>query len=283
MKRVGIIADRIGWEERRLIDSPDRDSIVFEWLNDESLCLGGPALDQLSERFDAVLIRSRSYTRGGLIAALTEAAGICTLNSASAVSLCENKLLLRSKLKEAGIPVTDYRLVLARKDFEKAVQEVGLPAVLKPVFGGMGKRVALLREPDTAHSTYDYIEDLAHGFEQASLLEPYLADGASIRCFVAGREVVATAEFRSAGTDWRSNAALGNQRARIPRSDVVDTLVDRIIDVIGEGVYGIDLFRTDAGYVVNEVNHAPAFRAVEDAAGVDVAARVLRYVEGRVA
>jgi [lysine-biosynthesis-protein LysW]---L-2-aminoadipate ligase len=277
-KSVAIVADRIGWEERQLIRAAPDFGLDIEWVNDESLCLGHPDAEPLSG-YDVILVRSRSYTRGGLLATQAEASKIRTLNSASAIQACENKLTLRTLLRTAGVPVPEFRLVLSRKDFARALEELPLPLVLKPVFGGMGKRVTLLRDADTAHSVYDYVEDLGHGFEQACLVEPYLDAGTSIRCFVIGREPVAAAEFETAGSDWRSNAALGNRNRALDHDPEVHKIVDGVVNELGEGIYGIDLFRTPDGYVVNEVNHAPAFRAVASATGADIPSAISRYLQ----
>ncbi|MFD3532148.1 RimK family alpha-L-glutamate ligase [Streptomyces sp. NPDC058664] len=274
---IAIVADRIGWEERRLIETAPAFGHRIEWVNDESLALG--AEDSPLGGYDVVLIRSRSYTRGGLLAVEAEASGIKTLNTAHAIHACENKLALRTLLRKAGVPVADHRLVLSRKDFDKTLKELPLPLVLKPVFGGMGKRVTLIRDADTAHSVYDYIEDLGHGFEQAALVEPFLDGGSSVRCFVVGRELIAAAEFTSAGEDWRSNAALGNRHQAMDHDPMVQKIVDGVVNELGEGIYGIDLFKTADGYVVNEVNHAPAFRAITSATGVDIPSAVSRYVQ----
>ncbi|MFD7257589.1 RimK family alpha-L-glutamate ligase [Streptomyces sp. NPDC059874] len=275
--RVAIVADRVGWEERRLIEAAPEFGLHIDWINDESLCLGDPRARSI-EGYDALLVRSRSYTRGGLLATLAESTGVTALNSAAAINACENKLVLRAVLSAAGVPVPDYRLVLSRKDFEKALDELGLPVVLKPVYGGMGKRVTLIRDSDLAQSVYDYVEDLGHAFEQACLVEPYLGGG-SIRCLVVGREIVAAAEFESAGADWRSNAALGNQSRALAHDPDVQKIVDAVVDRLGAGIYGVDLFKTPSGYLVNEVNHAPAWRGVASTTGVDIPSAVARHVQ----
>ncbi|MEV8020721.1 RimK family alpha-L-glutamate ligase [Streptomyces sp. NPDC086554] len=277
-KKIAIVADRIGWEERQLIHTAPNSGLDIEWINDESLCLGDPDAPQLGD-YDVVLIRSRSYTRGGLLATQAEASGIRTLNSAAAIQACENKLTLRTVLRNADVPVTQFRLVLSRQDFDKALEELPLPLVLKPVFGGMGKRVALIRDADTAQSLYDYVEDLGHGFEQACLVEPFLDSGTSIRCFVVGRELVAAAEFQSAGSDWRSNAALGNRNRALDHDPALAKIVDSVVNELGEGIYGIDLFSTPEGHVVNEVNHAPAFKTIAQATGVDIPSAISRYLQ----
>jgi [lysine-biosynthesis-protein LysW]--L-2-aminoadipate ligase len=280
--RVAIVADRISWEERRLIQAGADRGMHFEWVNDESLCLGDPDASAVQD-YAALLVRSRSYTRGGLVATLAEGARIPVLNSAKSINACENKAVLRTVLRTAGVPVPDFRLVLSRKDFEQAIEQLGVPVVLKPIFGGMGKRVTLIRHTDTAHSVYDYVEDLGHAFEQACLVEPFLAGGASVRCLVVGRDIAGAAEFGTAGTDWRNNAALGNHSVALAHDPDVVKIVDAVVAELGPGIYGVDLFRTDDGYVVNEVNHAPGFRAVATATGADIPAAVISYVQELIA
>ncbi|WP_055495188.1 RimK family alpha-L-glutamate ligase [Streptomyces sp. TP-A0356] len=276
-RTVAVVADRISWEERQLIQRADEFALVIDWVNDESLCLGHPDAPSIQD-YDALLVRSRSYTRGGLVASMAEAAGARTVNTARAIHACENKAALRTVLRTAGVPVPDFRLVLSRKDFEQALAELEPPVVLKPVFGGMGKRVTLIRHADTAQSVYDYVEDLGHAFEQACLVEPYLG-GTSVRCLVVGRELVGAAEFASGGTDWRNNAALGNDTRALAHDPDLVKIVDAVTAELGPGIYGVDLFRTADGYVVNEVNHAPGFRAVASATGADVPSAIGHYVQ----
>ena len=277
-RQIAVVADRIGWEERQLIAVAPDFGLSVHWVNDEALCLGDADGRALRD-YDVAMMRSRSYTRSGLIATLTEAAGVHTLNSASAIHACENKAALRTVLAAAGLPVPDFRLVLSRQDFTKALGELAPPLVLKPVFGGMGKRVTLIRHADVAQSVYDYVEDLGHAFEQACLLEPYIGGGTSVRCMVVGQELVGAAEFSSGGTDWRNNAALGNNSRAFERDHEVLEIVTGVVDRLGAGIYGVDLFRTADGYVVNEVNHAPAFRAVASATGADIPSAIGRHLK----
>ncbi|MGW7081452.1 ATP-grasp domain-containing protein [Streptomyces sp. NPDC054866] len=275
-RTIAVAADRIGWEERRLITAAPALGLHLEWVNDESMCLGHPDAPPLAG-YDAVLMRSRSYTRGGLIATLAEAAGIPTLNTARAIQVCQNKAVLRTVLRSAGITVPDFRLVLSRKDFERCLRDMRLPLVLKPVFGGMGRRVTLLRDADTAPSVYDYVEDLGHAFEQACLVEPYLGEN-SVRCMVVGGELVGAVEFAGDGTDWRSNAALGHRVRAVAHDPDLRKLLDDVVCVLGPGIYGVDLFRTSEGYLVNEVNHTPGFRALATVTGVDIPSAIAHHV-----
>ncbi|MEU1146875.1 RimK family alpha-L-glutamate ligase [Streptomyces sp. NPDC005863] len=273
---VALAADRVGWEERRLIAAAPAAGFRLEWVNDEALCLGDPSLPSLAG-YDALLVRSRSYTRGGLITTLAESAGLPTMNTCRAIHTCQNKAALRAVLRSAGIPAPDFRLVLSRKDFERSLQELPLPLVLKPVFGGMGRRVTLLRHADAAASVYDYVEDLGHAFEQACLVEPYLGAD-SVRALVVGDSLLGAVEFTAEAGEWRTNAALGNRCRPLADDPELRKILDGVVTALGPGLYGVDLFRTADGYVVNEVNHAPAFRALATATGADAAAAVTRRV-----
>jgi [lysine-biosynthesis-protein LysW]--L-2-aminoadipate ligase len=46
---------------------------------------------------------------------------------------------------------------------------------------------------------------------------------------------------------------------------------------VGGGFLGVDLFETEDGYMVNEVNHTPEFKNVQRVTGVNVAREVISY------
>lgn len=272
---VAIVADRLGWEEQKLIAAADSTGLTLKWVNDEDLTIG-PAGSSALDGFDAVLIRSRSYTRGGLIAEAVTSSHRLVLNSADAIAVCENKLLTRTRLHDT-VEVADFRLTLTRKDFTRALTEFATPVVFKPIYGGMGRRVSIIDDPKAAQSIYDFVEDLGHSFEQAALVEPFYG-GASVRVFVVGDRVEAVSRFTPGPSDWRSNAAIGSHQQAQNISADIRSLVGSVVDALGTGIYGVDLFETDDGYVLNEVNHAPAFRAVADSTGIDIAEKIVRYV-----
>ena len=51
---------------------------------------------------------------------------------------------------------------------------------------------------------------------------------------------------------------------------------------MGLAVAGVDLLRSKRGPLVLEVNSSPGLEGIEGATGVDVAAAIVEYVEGRV-
>lgn len=272
---VAIVADRLGWEERQLVDRLRDAGVAGEWVGDDKLGLGLPKVEVPEWRL--AVIRSRSYVRGRLVATLLTEAGVRTLNTPQAIATCENKVDLLRALHEANIAVPPFRLILSRDDLATAVAEFGLPMVVKPLFGGLGRRVLLIRDHDTVNSFYDYVEDLAHSYERVCVAEPYVS-GANIRCFVVGDHPIATVEFRRSDTEWRSNAAMSSTAHAVSGTDRIEDVVRRVVDVLGPGIYGVDLFDTADGVLVGEVNHVPGFRAISSIAPVDIAAAISGYL-----
>lgn len=268
--RIAIVADRVGWEERQLLTAAaDRGAQAF-WLDDARLC-AGPAARGVPGA-DAYLMRSRSYTRGGPLAALLADAGRMVVNSPEAIAACQDKLTTARLLAAAGLPVPDFRLVLTRHDLPAALDVLGLPCVLKPLFGGLGRRVLLIRDADLADAAYDYVEHFGHGFDRVLLAQRY-HPGTDERVLVAGGRAVAAYQ-RVASGDWRANVALG-ARALPSQADGTGALAVRAATAVGAVICAVDLLAGPGGAVVNEVNHVPMFRGAAEATGADIGRAVI--------
>lgn len=273
--RVALVADRVGWEERRLIEAAASRKMRAFWLNDAALCLG-PRTARVPDA-DAYLIRSRSYSRGGALAGLLADSGRRVVNSAAAIAICQDKLATTRAVSAAGLPVPEFRLVASRADLAVAISELGLPCVIKPLFGGLGRRVLLLRDRDLADAIYDFVEHFAQGFDRALLAQRY-HPGHDERVLVVGSAAVA-AYSRAAQGDWRANVAVGGTVRAIEDSGETGLLAAAAAGAVGADVCAVDLLISDDGVpVVNEVNHAPMFRGAVEATGCDLGGAVMDHL-----
>jgi RimK family alpha-L-glutamate ligase len=273
--RVALVADRIGWEERQLMAAAASRKITAFWLNDAALCLG-PLAARVPDA-EVYLIRSRSYSRGGALAGLLADSGRRVVNSAGAIAVCQDKLATARAVSAAGLPVPDFRLVVSRADLAIAISELGLPCVIKPLFGGLGRRVLLLRDRDLADAVYDFVEHFAQGFDRALLAQRY-HPGHDERAFVVGSAVVA-AYCRIAQGDWRANVALGGAVQAIEASGEIGLLAAAAAAAVGADVCAVDLLVSEDGVpVVNEVNHVPMFRGAAAATGCDLGGAVMDHL-----
>lgn len=274
--RLALVADRIGWEERQVMLAARERGIDAFWANDAELCLGPAAAG--APAADVFLMRSRSYARCGIIAGLLGDGGARVVNSAPAIRICQDKITTARTLGAAGLPVLDFRVVLSQRDLAQAIDEFGLPCVVKPVLGGLGRRVLLIRDRDVAAATYEYVDHFGAGFDRVLIAQPYHR-GQDERVIVVGSEVVA-AYRRIPDGDWRANVAVGAGVAAADITSETRFLCREVTRVTGAEVYALDLFVGDGGHkVVNEVNHVPLFRGAATATGVSVGAAVAGYLE----
>lgn len=274
---VAVIADRLGWEEKAIVEAARNHGARAEWLDDGDLCCG--SREDLPEA-GAYLIRSRSFVRGPLIAeSIASDDDRRTINSARVISTCSNKVSTLATLRQVGIATVPYRLVLTRRDLASAAEVFGLPMVLKPVYGGLGRRVLLVRELATADSIYDYVEHYGQSFDRALIAQPYLEGSSDVRVLAIEDEPVAAME-RIPTSDWRANIELGAEGQPIEIDDAVRTITSEVGARIGARIFGLDLFRWDGALIVGEVNHSPLFRGVTEATGIDVADLIATHALG---
>jgi [lysine-biosynthesis-protein LysW]--L-2-aminoadipate ligase len=271
---IVIIADRVGFEERAIINAARRHGMSTTWVDDGTLC-AGPNGDGIPSA-GVYLIRSRSYTRGAIIASLLEDRGELTVNSGRAVRLCQSKLDTARTLTAASIPTLDFRVILSRADLDAAIRELGVPLVIKPILGGLGERVMLVRDADLVHAVYDYVERYAQGFDRVLIAQPF-HPGSDVRVIVVNCSIVAAVERRKEA-DWRTNIATGATSVRLEVTPQIEELVERVALATSVEVFGLDLFHDGSHYVVNEINHVPRFRAASQSTGIDIAASLVAYV-----
>lgn len=269
---LAVVADRIGWEEKAILTAARDRGARAEWLNDGALCCG--SREHLPSAA-AYLIRSRSFVRGPLIAE-SIASGPddeSVINSAETIALCSNKVTALARLRQVGLPTVPYRLVLTRADLAAAIDVLDCPLVLKPVYGGLGRRVMLVRERAVADSMYDYVEHYGQNFDRALIAQPYLEGASDVRVLAIDGEAVAAMERVAAG-DWRANVELGAAAEAIEIDAQIESMTREVGKRIGARIFGLDLFRHEGSLTIGEVNHSPLFRGIVEATGIDVAARI---------
>lgn len=68
-----------------------------------------------------------------------------------------NKYEMRKRLKETGLGSPGYHLILNKEDLDDAIDWIGFPAVMKPVWGADSQFVVLVKDQDEAYDTYEYL------------------------------------------------------------------------------------------------------------------------------
>ncbi len=167
----------------------------------------------------------------------------------------QDKLVQKRTLREAGIPVPEFRQVDDRADVAAAAEEFGYPVMLKAREGGYDGRGNVPIADETE------VEDALASVSGGAMVEEFVAferevsvigakgDGETAT-FPLGENVHREEILRETVVPARTDEEVG-ERAREVAEDVLDLLS-------GRGVYGIELFETPEGEIlVNEIAPRP--------------------------
>jgi ribosomal protein S6--L-glutamate ligase len=232
------------------------------------------------ENFDAVIPRiaaSRTFY-GTAVVRQFEVMGVFTANESQAISRSRDKLRCLQILAREGIglPVTGF--AHATQDIDGLIETVGgAPLVIKLLEGTQGIGVVLAETHQAAKSVIEAFREL----DANILVQEYIkeAAGADIRCFVVGGKVIAAMKRQGAEGEFRSNLHRGGSIEKIKLTPEERSTAIRAVKAMGLRVAGVDLLRSNHGPVVIEVNSSPGLEGIEKATGVDVAGKIIDFVE----
>jgi ribosomal protein S6--L-glutamate ligase len=232
------------------------------------------------ENFDAIIPRiaaSRTFY-GTAVVRQFEVMGVFTANESQAISRSRDKLRCLQILARDGIglPVTGF--AHATQDIDGLIETVGgAPLVIKLLEGTQGIGVVLAETHQAAKSVIEAFR----GLEANILVQEYIkeAKGADLRCFVVGNKVIAAMKRQGAQGEFRSNLHRGGTAEKIKLTPEERSTAIRSAKAMGLRIAGVDLLRSNHGPVVMEVNSSPGLEGIEKATNVDVATKIIDFVE----
>ncbi len=232
------------------------------------------------EGYDAVIPRiGASVTFYGMaVLRQFEMMGVYPLNESVAIGRSRDKLRSMQLLARdgVGLPVTTFA------HDPKQTEEVlalagGAPLVIKLLEGTQGLGVVLA---DTDRSAKSVIEAF-RATDTNILIQEFIkeAGGTDIRAIVIGGRVIAAMKRTGAEGEFRSNLHRGGSAQLIKLSPEERSTAVRAAKSMGLNACGVDMLRANHGAVVMEVNSSPGLEGVEKATGLDVAGKMIEFIE----
>ena len=204
-------------------------------------------------RYDAFVLKTVSEGPGLSLLDAAAAAGVTTVNDYRAIRLARDKAVAAVRARAAGIPFPKTWFA-SRTGLLDQIPADAYPLVIKPNNGSSLKDVYRV-------DTSEELARLAIDDSTRMLAQPYLANpGYDLKLYNSGDEVFATVK--------RSPLHPGADVAeeQIPVTPELRTLARAVGRVFGLDIYGIDVIRTDEGYMVLDINDFPSFGNVPQAA-----------------
>ena len=230
--------------------------------------------------FDVVIPRiAATWTfYGGAVVRQFELMGSLSANSSASISRSRDKLRALQLIGNSGVemPVTGY--VHLSRDIESVLKTVGQPPyVIKLLEGTQGRGVVLTETMDAAISAIETMKKI----DANILIQEFISEsrGEDIRAIVVGDEVVASMKRKAKPGEFRSNVHLGGSVEKYDLTEQEEESAIKAAKVLGLSVAGVDLIQSNRGPLVLEVNSSPGLEGIEKASGIDVAGKIIEYLE----
>ena len=274
---VGVLLSRVRVEEKLLIGELEERGVEIVRFDDREIVIDLSQPNPAMLRCDVVLERAINHLRALYTLKVLNDWGVPTVNTYEVANTCGDKLLTTAALEQHGVPTPRTLIAYTPESALEACAELGYPVVMKPAVGSWGRLLARVNDRDAAEALLEHKVTLGSFHHGAFYLQEYVnKPGRDIRSFVVGDETIC-AIYRDS-PHWITNTARGGAASNCPVTDELDHLSRAAARAVGGGVVAIDLFESERGLLVNEVNYTMEFRNSIDTTGVNIPGRFADYV-----
>ena len=190
-----------------------------------------------------------------------EAEGYNVVPTANATKLTMNREgIRRLAAEQLGIPTSPYRFAETKEEFDKAVAEIGLPCVVKPVMSSSGHGQSTVKTPDQIDEAWKVSQEggragggkvIVEGFVkfdyEITLLTVRHSGGTTFLKPVGHHQV--DGDYRES---WQPQAM--SQEA----IELAEAIAKAITDALGGyGIFGVELFVKGDEVIFSEVSPRP--------------------------
>jgi [lysine-biosynthesis-protein LysW]--L-2-aminoadipate ligase len=272
--RVGFLHSLVRKEEKLLIgEFNKRRNVSLVMLDDRQLIFN---LDHTPD-VDVIVERSINHSRALHALRLFQSLGIPCVNTYEVSQTCGDKILTAVALRDNNIPQPEIRIAFTEESALEAIENLGYPVVLKPAVGSWGRLLSKINDRDAAETILEHKTVLGSYHHSIFFIQQYIEKkGRDIRAFVVGDTCIA-AIYRSSD-HWITNTARGARASNCPVTPDLAEICVNAARAVGGGVLAIDLFESEHGLLVNEVNYTMEFRNSIDTTGVNIPDKVIDYV-----
>lgn len=232
------------------------------------------------ENVDAVIPRIGASVTfyGAAVVRQFEMMKVFTAVESQALMRSRDKLRCLQIMSRAGLGMPRTVFTNYSKDIDEILKYVGgVPMIIKLLEGTQGLGVMLADNKNAATSIIETFHDLkARIIAQEFISE---AKGADIRAFVVDGEVVGAMKRQAKSGEFRSNLHRGAEAHLIKLTKDERKTAVKAARTIGLDIAGVDMLQSSRGPLILEVNSSPGLQGIEAATKVDIAGKIIEFVE----
>lgn len=273
---LAVLYDRIRPDEEMLFRAAEGLGIPFRKVYAKRLPMKLGERPAELEGVTSAVERLVSQSKGLAVSRYLASLGIPVVNRPEVIEVCGDKWATSCALEKNGVPQPKTALATESDEALKIIEAMGYPVVMKPVVGSWGRLLSKINDRDAAETILEHKEVLGGYQHQLFYIQELVnKPGRDIRAFVTGDRCIA-AIYRSS-EHWITNTARGGKASNCEVTKEIADISVRAAKAVGGGVVAIDLFESERGLLVNEVNHTMEFKNSVSTTGVDIPAEILKY------
>lgn len=223
--------------------------------------LDGDALESVirEEKPDFIIPEIEAIATDRLVK--LEEDGFNVVPTAQATKLTMNREGIRRLAAEKlGIPTSPYRFAETREEFDKAVEEIGLPCVVKPVMSSSGHGQSTIKFPADIDNAWKVSQEGGRAGGGKVIVEGFIKFDYEITLLTvrhcAGTTFLQPVGHHQVDGDYRESWQ--PQAMSQPALEMAEAIAKSITDALGGyGIFGVELFVKGDEVIFSEVSPRP--------------------------
>ncbi len=188
--------------------------------------------------------------------------GIKVVPSAKAANFTMNRKAIRDLAsKELGLKTANYRYATTSEELKKAVLEVGIPCVVKPLMSSSGKGQSTIKTESDIEKAWNYAVEGSRGDVVEVIVEAFVKFNSEITLLTVVQNNNPTLFCAPIGhRQERGDYQESWQPAKISENDLIEAqnMAQKVTEALGgAGLFGVEFFLTDEGVYFSELSPRP--------------------------
>ncbi len=191
-----------------------------------------------------------------------EKQGITVVPSAKAANFTMNRKAIRDlAAKELGLRTANYKYATTLEDFTKAIEEIGIPCVVKPLMSSSGKGQSVVKTKDDISKSWNYAMEGSRGDYKEVIIEEFIKFDSEITLLTVSQKNGNTLFCPPIGhRQERGDYQESWQPCAISDKDLKDAqeMAAKVTKALtGSGLWGVEFFLTTKGVYFSELSPRP--------------------------
>jgi phosphoribosylglycinamide formyltransferase 2 len=191
-----------------------------------------------------------------------EKQGYTVVPSAKAANFTMNRKAIRDlAAKELGLKTANYQYATTLEQFTKAVKEIGIPCVVKPLMSSSGKGQSVVKTEADIEKSWNYAMEGSRGDYKEVIIEQFIKFNSEITLLTVTQKNGSTLFCPPIGhRQERGDYQESWQPCVISDKDLKDAqdMAAKVTKALtGAGIWGVEFFLTDSGVYFSELSPRP--------------------------